>query len=56
MTVQKLIEMAEKRIAYLLQSRINAEGIGDIDAVTRIDTDIAETQATLNQLKSIPTE
>lgn len=53
MTVQKLIQMAERRIVYLEQNKINAEAIGDADAVARIDSDIAETQATLNQLRTL---
>ena len=54
MTVQKLIQMAERRIAYLEQAKVSAENIGDADAVARFDSDIAETQGTLNQLRTLP--
>lgn len=54
MTVQKLIQMAERRIVYLEQTKINAEAIGDADAVARIDAEVAETQATLAQLRTLP--
>jgi hypothetical protein len=53
MTIQQLIEMANRRIAYLGQARLSAERIGDVDAVTRIDTDIAETEATLTKLQTL---
>lgn len=53
MNIQKLIQLAERRIAYLEQSKINAENVGDADAIARIDADIAETQATLMQLRTL---
>ena len=53
MTVEKLIEMATRRIAYLNEIRVSAERIGDVDAVTGIDTDIAETHATLTKLQTL---
>lgn len=56
MTIDQLIQMAERRIAHLSESRIAAERIGDVDAVSRIDTDIAETQATLSKLRTLPAE
>lgn len=54
MTVQKLIQLAERRIAYLEQARENADMIGDTDAMARFDGEISETQATLNQLRTLP--
>jgi hypothetical protein len=53
MTVNQLIQMAQRRIAHLGEQRVNAERVGDVDAVTRIDTDLAETQATLAQLNTL---
>lgn len=53
MTVQQLIQMAERRIAFLQQSRISADNQGDAEAVSRIDDEIAQTQTTLNQLQSL---
>lgn len=54
MTVDKLIQLAERRLARLEQERINADLIGDTDAMARIDTEITETQTTLNQLRTLP--
>lgn len=54
MTVQKLIQLAERRLARLEQERINAELIGDTDAMARLDGEIGETQTTLNQLRTLP--
>ena len=53
MTVQKLIQLAERRLARLEQERVGAENAGDIDAMGRIDGEIAETNATLNQLRTL---
>jgi hypothetical protein len=54
MKVEQLIELAERRIAYLERSRAAALSIGDVDSVVRADTEIAESQATLVKLRSIP--
>ena len=54
MTVQKLIQLAERRLVRLEQERINAELIGDVDAMARLDGEIGETQTTLNQLRTLP--
>lgn len=54
MTVQKLIQLAERRIAHLEQARSGAESIGDADAMARLDGEIEETQTTLNQLRTLP--
>ena len=54
MTVDKLIQLAERRLARLEQERINADLIGDVDAMARLDTEITETQTTLNQLRTLP--
>lgn len=53
MTIQQLIELAQRRIAYLTESRIASERIGDVDMITKIDTEIEQTQETLNQLLTI---
>ena len=53
MTVQKLIQLAERRLARLEQERINADLIGDTDAMARLDGEVSETQATLNQLRTL---
>jgi hypothetical protein len=54
MTVSKLIQLAQRRIARLEQDRVSADLTGDTDAMERIDSEIAETQTTLNQLQTLP--
>lgn len=53
MTVQKLIQLAERRLARLEQDRVSAELIGDTDSMERLDGEIGETQATLNSLRTL---
>lgn len=54
MTIPQLIQLAERRIAYLESVKSSAEKIGDVDAVIRADTEISEAQETLTKLRSIP--
>jgi len=53
MKVENLIVLTERRIAYLEASKTHAENIGDVDAVTRADTEIAEAQDTLTKLQTL---
>ena len=53
MTVEKLIEMANRRIAHLNETRLHAERVGDVDSVARIDGEIAQTEATLTKLQTL---
>jgi hypothetical protein len=53
MTIPDIIAMLRRRLAYLGQLRTSAAAIGDVDQVDRIDAELAETQATLNQLGSL---
>jgi hypothetical protein len=53
MNIQELIEIAEKRLVYLSQLKSSAMNIGDMDQVAVVDAQIAETQDTLNALKSL---
>ena len=53
MTIPDLIAMLKRRLAYLGQLRTSAAAIGDVDQVDRLDAELAETQATLNQLGSL---
>lgn len=53
MKVEKLIVMAERRLATLYAARSAAEVAGDVDSVTRADTEIAEVQITLDKLRNI---
>lgn len=53
MKVEQLIVLTERRIVYLEASKTQAEAIGDVDAVTRADTEIAEAQETLTKLQTL---
>ena len=54
MKVEQLIQLAERRVAYLESQKAASENIGDVDAVIRADTELAEVQATLAKLRTIP--
>ena len=53
MTIPQLIQLAERRIAYLEQQKNAASLVGDVDTMTRCDADITETQNTLNALRAL---
>lgn len=52
MNFPKLIEMLARRIEYLGTVRSSAEALGDIEQVSVLDQQIAESQDTLNKLKA----
>ena len=54
MKVEQLIELAERRVAYLERTKAAALSIGDVDAASRADIELAESQATLIKLRAIP--
>jgi len=53
MTIAELIQLAERRIAYLEQRKVAAQDTGDVDMIARCDRDITETQTTLNALRGL---
>jgi hypothetical protein len=53
MTIQELIELVSRRLAYFSQLRTSASHLGDAAQVASLDTQIAETEATLAQLKTL---
>jgi hypothetical protein len=53
MTISQLIELAEKRLAYLAFHRSAAASIGDVEAISRFDAEITTTEQTLASLRSI---
>lgn len=53
MTVEQLIILTERRISTLTAQRTHAENIGDVDAIIRADTELAEAQVTLDQLQTL---
>lgn len=52
MTVNQIIEMLERRVAYLSQLRSSAAALGDIARVASLDEDLAETELTLATLRA----
>lgn len=53
MTIQALIEMLERKVVNLSQLSTAAAALGDVAAVERLTTEIAETEVTLAQLRSL---
>jgi hypothetical protein len=53
MTIEDLIQMVSRRLAYLSQLRTSASNLGDAVQVASLDAQIAETEATLSQLKTL---
>jgi hypothetical protein len=54
MTIHALIEMLDRKVVNLSQLSAAAAAIGDVAAVERLTTEIAETDVTLAQLRSLP--
>jgi hypothetical protein len=52
MTIEQLIEMARRRIAYLSTLRTAADRIGDAAEVARVDAELEECEATLSRLQA----
>jgi hypothetical protein len=52
MTISQIIEMLERRVAYLSQLRSSAAALGDIARVTLLDQDLAEAELTLATLRA----
>lgn len=53
MTVADLIILAQSRLSALNSARATAVSLGDIDRITALDSEIAQTEATLTQLRSL---
>jgi hypothetical protein len=53
MTIQELVTLAENRLAYYRQGLANAWQAGDVAVVTEMERKIAETEATLEKLRSL---
>jgi hypothetical protein len=53
MTISALIELLERKVVNLSQLSAAAAALGDVAAVERITTEIAETEITLAQLRSL---
>ena len=53
MTVDYLIQLLTRKVATLSQLRTSADALGDINRVEELDSEIAETESTLGQLKTL---
>lgn len=53
MTVTEIIEMLSRRLANLSQQRSSAGSLGDLERVASLDAEIAETQSTLDALRTL---
>lgn len=53
MKIAELITLTENKLMALNQAIATATAKGDAEALTMLDTEVAETQATLEQLKTL---
>ena len=53
MTIDDLAALARTRLVYLSQLVTSYTALGDVDGITRTETEIAQTQATLAALEAI---
>lgn len=53
MTISQLIALASNRLAMLNNARATAVALGHIDRIDVLDADIAETQQTIDALKTL---
>ena len=53
MSIEELIRLMEARLAALNSARASAAAVGDIEQIQRIDADVAQTQLTLDQLRTL---
>lgn len=56
MTIAELIRNCERRLTHLQSVRGSAVALGDMAQVDRVDTEISQTQDTLNKLRAIPAD
>lgn len=53
MTLDELIRLMEARLSALNGARASAAAVGDLAQITRLDADVAQTQQTLDQLRTL---
>ena len=56
MKIAELIVLAEHKLATLNQATATAQASGDADALGRLEAEVAETQATLDELRDLGSE
>lgn len=54
MTLAELIQLVSYKLAALNSARASAVSVGDLSQVVSLDAQIAQTQHTLDQLRSLP--
>lgn len=54
MKIAELITLAENNLMALNQAIATATSKGDAEALTKLNADVAETQATLDSLRGVP--
>ena len=53
MSIEDLIRLMEARLAALNSARASAAAVGDLVQVWSLDSDVAKTQTTLDQLRTL---
>lgn len=53
MTINDLIKLAQTRLAALNTARATAVTLGDVERISTLDVEIAQTEATLVQLNAL---
>ena len=53
MNLTDIIRIVSNRLDALRAQRVLAVHVGDLEQVTRLDADIAQTQTTLDQLRTL---
>lgn len=53
MKIAELITLAENKLAALNNEMSYAIQVGEVEEITRIEAQVSETQATLDQLRSV---
>ncbi len=53
MTLAELIQLVSYKLAALNSARASAVSVGDMNQVVSLDSQIAQTQLTLDQLKTL---
>ena len=53
MKMQELVTLMANKLAYLNTAKSTATALGDVEAVLRLDSEISETQATIDALQTL---
>ncbi len=53
MTIDFLIRVLTNRLTRLRDAKIQAEANGDLERIVELDTEITETESTINQLSTL---